>query len=383
MKNRLAARVIAGTILMGLVLGTVAMPRTVMAEENQEETEETQEETQETPSEEQQEETQQEAPRMLASQPETPQAIARLSGCIAESSISAGNTTTASVSISSSNISDTENLRVEWNSQNSSVASISGSGNVVTIKGNSAGTCGITASLYYNGQVMDACFLQVNVTAAPAPQVVTVQTPAAQSSKVSVTGISVSTTYVELAKEGDTTTVSAYVSPSNADNMKVHWCSDNPSVASVDNGYIRAYKNGTATIIARTDDGNYSAYVTVKVGNGNNTVTTQPTVTSDTSVVDPAVNAEAVNKISAAKKNGTVTIKSATAKSFDMNVAVAMATRKDVKVECVFPFNGHIFKLTIPKGYALANTMNAAGYVTWLDLCKLNGIGGISVIMLQ
>lgn len=200
--------------------------------------------------------------------------------------------------------------------------------------------------------------------------------------RVSVNGIWISQTSVTFANEGDTTTITASVTPSNATNRDIRWSSDNSSVASVDNGYIRAFKPGTCTITARTDDGNYTAQCRVTVGSGN-AVVAPATVVSTPSVVDSAVNSEAVNKIMNAKKNGTVTITSSSAKSFDMSVAAAMAARKDVKVECVFLFNGHAFKLTLPKGYNLAQTMNASGYVEWLTLCQFNGVGGVTVQMLN
>ena len=66
-----------------------------------------------------------------------------------------------------------------------------------------------------------------------------------------------------------------------------------------------------------------------------------------------------------------------------MNVALSMPARPDVKVECIFPSGGNNFKLTIPAGYNLAKTMNSQRYVTWLDLCKLNGVGGITLVVLN
>lgn len=206
------------------------------------------------------------------------------------------------------------------------------------------------------------------------------ETPAPKPEYVSVKGISVSQTSVNFKNEGDTITIDASVMPSNANNTRIHWSSNNPSVASVDNGYIRAFADGTATITATTDEGNYSAYINVTVGSGKAAV--KP-VAQTTSVIDNNVNNAAVAQILNAKKNGTATVLATAPSNFDMNVALAMAARPDVKVECVFPYGGHNFKLTLPKGYNLSKTMNAQGYVTWLDLCKYNGIGGVSLQMIN
>ena len=63
---------------------------------------------------------------------------------------------------------------------------------------------------------------------------------------------------------GETKTLSAIVSPSNATNKKVTWSTSNPMVASVDNsGTITARKSGTVTIKATA--GGKSASVTVTI----------------------------------------------------------------------------------------------------------------------
>ena len=198
---------------------------------------------------------------------------------------------------------------------------------------------------------------------------------------VPVKGISVSQTTVNFKNEGDTITIDATVMPTNANNTRIHWCSSNPEVAGVDNGYIRAFADGTATITASTDEGDFKAYINVTVGSGKATVTNaQPQAST---VIDDKVNNAAVSQILNAKKNGTATIIASEPSNFDMNVAMSMTARPDVKVECIFPSGGNNFKLTIPAGYNLAKTMNSQGYVTWLDLCKLNGVGGITLVVLN
>lgn len=72
---------------------------------------------------------------------------------------------------------------------------------------------------------------------------------------------------------GDTYTLSATVSPSNATNQAVTWTSSNGN-ASVDNsGKITALRAGTATITARTTDGNLAASCNVTISNINIQIT--------------------------------------------------------------------------------------------------------------
>lgn len=53
--------------------------------------------------------------------------------------------------------------------------------------------------------------------------------------------------------------------PANATNQKIIWSSDKPSIASVDNGKVTAQKKGSATITAKSEDGNYTATCLVTV----------------------------------------------------------------------------------------------------------------------
>lgn len=54
--------------------------------------------------------------------------------------------------------------------------------------------------------------------------------------------------------EGQTSTISATISPSNASNQKVVWSSSDASVATVNDGVVSAIKSGTATITAKAED---------------------------------------------------------------------------------------------------------------------------------
>ena len=81
---------------------------------------------------------------------------------------------------------------------------------------------------------------------------------------VNVTNITLSSESISLV-EGDSETLTATVSPSNATNKKVIWTSTDGSIASVDNGRVTALKPGKTTIKAKSDDGGKTATCQVTV----------------------------------------------------------------------------------------------------------------------
>ena len=74
------------------------------------------------------------------------------------------------------------------------------------------------------------------------------------SSEVYVTDISLSHTGISLTA-GQTFTLSATISPSNATNKSVTWTSSNSAVATVIRGAVKAQKAGTATVYAVSSNG--------------------------------------------------------------------------------------------------------------------------------
>ena len=139
--------------------------------------------------------------------------------------------------------SDTNQKSVNWTSDNSSIASVSGG--VVT--GVGVGTTTINASvLNESGATLTASCS------------VTVQT-------VAVTGVSLSETSIELSKSG-TKTLSATVLPIDASNKNVSW-SVNNSIVSVDsNGLVTAGTTaGTSVVTVTTVDGSKTATCSVNV----------------------------------------------------------------------------------------------------------------------
>lgn len=84
-------------------------------------------------------------------------------------------------------------------------------------------------------------------------------------STVAVKGITVTPNSKEMTV-GDTLTLQATVTPSNATNKSVTWASSNSSVASVSSsGVVTAKTEGAATITAKTNDGNYTATCVITV----------------------------------------------------------------------------------------------------------------------
>lgn len=153
-------------------------------------------------------------------------------------SIYVGDTSTLTATISPS---DATYKTVSWSSSDSTVASVSNSGVVTGVK---AGTATITATST-DGNKTATCAVTVN--ARP------------------VTGVSLNKSSLELY-EGDTSTLIATVSPSNATNKKVSWSSSDSTVASVNtNGLVTAVKKGSATITVTTEDGGKTATCNVEV----------------------------------------------------------------------------------------------------------------------
>ena len=81
---------------------------------------------------------------------------------------------------------------------------------------------------------------------------------------VSVTGVELDQDSMELI-EGGSAALNATVQPDNATNKTVTWSSDNPGVATVNNGVVTAHSAGTAIITVTTADQNKTATCAVTV----------------------------------------------------------------------------------------------------------------------
>ena len=86
-----------------------------------------------------------------------------------------------------------------------------------------------------------------------------------ESTYVSITGVSLNASSISMTV-GDTQTLTATITPSNATDKSVTWSSNNTSVATVSSsGVVTAKAAGTATITVNTNDGGKTATCTVTV----------------------------------------------------------------------------------------------------------------------
>lgn len=130
---------------------------------------------------------------------------------------------------------------VSWASSDSSVATVSDGGVVSAVK---AGKATVTVTTAEGGFA--------------ATCIVTVSAP-------HVEGVSLDRDDISLVA-GESATLVATVTPSDAGNRGVSWSSSDSSVASVDgDGVVVAAKSGTATITVTTDEGGHSASCVVRV----------------------------------------------------------------------------------------------------------------------
>ena len=107
---------------------------------------------------------------------------------------------------------------------------------------------------------------------------------------IPVTGVSLDKTSHTM-QEGETVTLTATVTPDNADDKTVTWKSNNDNVAKVStNGVVTAVSPGNATITVTTTDGELTATCTI-------TVNALPTVEGTWTLVTNAANLKAGDRI--------------------------------------------------------------------------------------
>ena len=135
------------------------------------------------------------------------------------------------------------NKSVTWSSSNPSVATVSATGEV---KAKAIGTTIITVRTNDGGKTATC---SVTVTA----------------EIISVTGVSISPNSLSMAI-GDTQTLFAKITPTDATDITVSWSSSNTLVADVSSsGIVTAKAVGTTTVTARTNDGGLTASCVVSV----------------------------------------------------------------------------------------------------------------------
>ena len=143
------------------------------------------------------------------------------------------------------------NKSVTWKSDNTEAATVEngvvtavgeGKANitVTTVDGNKTATCEITV------------LPEEEPEPDPEPEVINVENVTLNSQN-------------EELKIGDTVTLVATITPSNATNKNVTWSSDNTNVATANNGVVRAVGEGKANITVTTVDGNKTAVCKITV----------------------------------------------------------------------------------------------------------------------
>lgn len=101
-----------------------------------------------------------------------------------------------------------------------------------------------------------------DATEAADPEPVTYVTSGTET--VAVTGVELGDTSINLT-EGNTQTLVAVVKPADATNQNVTWSSSDETVATVENGVVKALKKGTTTITVTTEDEGFTATCEVTV----------------------------------------------------------------------------------------------------------------------
>ncbi len=190
------------------------------------------------------------------------------------SSLYVGDSYTFNTTILPNNASDKS---VSYSSSNDKVATISDAGVVNAI---SAGSVTFTVKST-DGNKTDTCSLTV----------------LKKDTTVNVTGVSLDKTS-ETLYVGDTLTLNATISPSNATNKSVTWSSSYASVASVSEGVVSANGVGTATITVITKDGNKTATCVVTVlsidGDVVQITSNNTSLKEDSSVTNPSFNCDGI-----------------------------------------------------------------------------------------
>lgn len=147
-----------------------------------------------------------------------------------------GDSETLVATVTPSNATD---KTITWSSSNTAIATVSNTGDVMGI---SEGEATITASC---GGKKATCKVAVS------------------KKVIQVTSITISKTTLSL-KKGDTATLTATVSPSDATDKSVSWSSSDATIASISqDGLVTAIKSGTAAITVKAGEKSATCSVTV------------------------------------------------------------------------------------------------------------------------
>lgn len=136
-----------------------------------------------------------------------------------------------------------DNKSLVWSSSNSEVVTVDENGEIEALQ---AGNAYIKVVSVDNPSALDSCMVSV------------VQP---------TTGITLSHVNYTFNAIGESVQLTATVSPENATNKNVKWASSNESICIVNNGLVIGVGEGTAVIIATTEDGGHMATCVITVKN--------------------------------------------------------------------------------------------------------------------
>ena len=156
-----------------------------------------------------------------------------------------GETTTLTATITPDNAT---NKNVTWSSENEDIATVDNGGKVTA---QSVGETMITVTTE-DGQKTAECVVTVIEKSDPEPEEIPVE-----SVELDVQNV--------ILKIGETTTLTATITPDNATNKNVTWSSENEDIASVNNGIVTAVGPGETMITVTTEDGEKTAECTILV----------------------------------------------------------------------------------------------------------------------
>ena len=167
-----------------------------------------------------------------------------------------GDTVTLVATITPSNAT---NKNVTWSSDNTNVATVNNG--VVTAVGEGSANIKVTTE---DGNKTAVCMITVLPEEEPEPEPEPTPEPDPEPEVINVENVTLNSQNEEL-KIGDTVTLVATITPSNATNKNVTWSSDNTNVATVNNGVVTAVGEGSANIKVTTVDGNKTAVCKITV----------------------------------------------------------------------------------------------------------------------
>lgn len=198
------------------------------------------------------------------------QLISSISLSASHIEINTGSSQKISVSVSPSSAT---NQVLKWSSSNAGIASVDGNGNVIGV---SPGTATVTCITTDGSKKSASCVVTV---------------------KQGVTGISLNRTSATIGV-GNTTQLTANVSPSNATNKSVAWSSSNTNVATVSSGgQVTGVGVGTVTIVCKSTDGTgVTASCTVTVANVSGASNTAGSGNSSSARPSSATNTNAMSQ---------------------------------------------------------------------------------------